>query len=186
MRRLIPAVLAVAILVLPAAAQTGGPCACASDAELMAHARQCSLCREAEEHANADGYFFLKDNNPHKPNRWLILPVSHRHDGPGVLRGMTRAGRTRFWSAAIARAQELFGGDWALAVNGDKFRTQCHAHVHIGKFIRAAERGIGFVVVKGPEGIPEPKDGTGFWVHPVGGKLHVHLGEQICETVLVR
>jgi len=24
------------------------------------------------------------------------------------------------------------------------------------------------------------------WVHPVGKKLHVHLGEQICETVLWR
>jgi hypothetical protein len=32
-----------------------------------------------------------------------------------------------------------------------------------------------------------PKDGTGLWVHPVqGGKLHVHLNEQICETVLLR
>lgn len=185
MRRLIPAVLAVAILMLPLAAQTAGPCACAVKPELMAHARQCSLCREAEKHAGAE-YFFLKDNNPRKPNRWLILPVSHNHDGPGVLRRMTRAERTRFWKAAIARAKELFGNDWALAVNGDKFRTQCHAHVHIGKFIRAAERDSGFIVVNGPEGIPEPKDGTGFWVHPAGGKLHVHVGEQICETVLVR
>ena len=39
------------------------------------------------------------------------------------------------------------------------------------------------VVVSGPEKIPVPA-GEGVWVHPVGKKLHVHLGEQICETVL--
>ena len=33
--------------------------------------------------------------------------------------------------------------------------------------------------------IPTPgKDG--YWIHPVNGKLHVHTGEQICETVLLR
>ena len=26
----------------------------------------------------------------------------------------------------------------------------------------------------------------GYWIHPVNGKLHVHTGEQVCETVLLR
>ena len=34
--------------------------------------------------------------------------------------------------------------------------------------------------------IPSPRDGTGLWVHPEGTKLHVHLGEVITETVLLR
>ena len=42
-----------------------------------------------------------------------------------------------------------------------------------------------FLVVDGPAQIPVPgKDG--YWIHPVNGKLHVHTGEQICETVLLR
>jgi hypothetical protein len=41
-------------------------------------------------------------------------------------------------------------------------------------------------VVSGPAQIPLPKDDSGLWVHPVGGKLHVHMGEQITETVLFR
>jgi hypothetical protein len=40
--------------------------------------------------------------------------------------------------------------------------------------------------VSGPAEIPVPEDGGGIWVHPDAGKLHVHLGEQITETVLLR
>ncbi|MGE5486743.1 MAG: hypothetical protein ACM3ZB_02845 [bacterium] len=178
--------LLAAAAALPLAAQTAGVCACDTDPELMANARQCSLCREAEKHHESEVFFFLKDNNPRKPNRWLILPVSHRYDGHGVPRGMPRAQRTRFWKAAIERARELFGEEWGLAVNGDRVRTQCHAHAHLGRFNKAAERDSGFTVIDGPEDIPEPADGSGFWIHPVGDKLHLHTGEQICETVLLR
>jgi hypothetical protein len=42
------------------------------------------------------------------------------------------------------------------------------------------------VLVDGPAHIPAPADDSGVWVHPLGRKLHVHLGEQITETVLLR
>ena len=41
-------------------------------------------------------------------------------------------------------------------------------------------------MVDGPAAIPVPRDGSGLWIHPQNGKLHVHLGEEITETVLLR
>ncbi len=64
-------------------------------------------------------------------------------------------------------------------------RTQGQPHVHIGKFLTAAET-TNFVVVDGPAQIPVPKDGGGLWIHPQGDKLHVHVGEELTETVLLR
>jgi hypothetical protein len=154
-----------------------------ADSEKMA-ARQCGLCREAEKHGAGISVFFLKDINPRKPNRWLALPTKHT-SALHSFADMTQAERAGLWTAAIAKAKEMWGGDWALAVNGDMARTQCHTHIHIGKLIKGVEID-NFIVVDGPATIPVPKDGTGLWVHPAGGKLHVHLGEQITETVLVR
>jgi hypothetical protein len=161
-----------------------GLCDCnPSDAQKMA-ARQCGLCREAEKQSAETAVFFLKDINPRKPNRWLALPRKHGNDHHSIAE-MPQDERTPLWTAAIQKAQELFGGEWALAINGDLARTQCHTHIHIGKLIKGVEID-NFVVVSGPADIPAPGDGTGLWVHPVGKKLHVHLGEQITETVLVR
>ncbi len=145
--------------------------------------RQCGLCREAEKHP-AGEIFFLKDINPRKPNRMLALPKMHgaaHHAFPGLPSDV----RTRLWTAALEKARSLWGDQWALAMNGDEVRTQCHTHLHIGKFIEGVET-ENFIVVDGPEQIPAPTDGTGLWVHPVNGKLHVHLDEQITETVLMR
>lgn len=161
-------------------------CACDPANPESMKARQCSLCSEAEKHPGDVEFFFLKDNNPRKPNRWLLLPRSHKHDGPVTLHGMTAAQRTRIWEAAMRRAQELWGDEWALAINGDKVRTQCHGHIHIGKLLKGVELDRRFIVVPSARNIPLPKDGTGLWIHPVGGKLHVHLQEQTCETVLLR
>ena len=160
-------------------------CACdISNPETLAP-RECALCKEAETQPAAPPVFFLKDNNPRKPNRWLALPRAHGKGGHPFT-DMTAAERTQFWTAAIAKARELWGDNWGLAYNGDQARTQCHAHVHIGKLLQGIETD-NFVVVAGPAQIPLPKEGTGLWVHPAeGGKLHVHLGEQICETVLLR
>lgn len=156
-------------------------CACEiSDPESMAK-RECSLCREAEKEPAGTPVFFLKDINPRKPNRWLALPRSHVH----TFIDMTPEQRTEFWTAAIRKAGELFGDNWGLAYNGDASRTQCHAHVHIGKLLDEVETQT-FVVVNGPADIPIPRDGGGFWIHAAGGKLHVHLGEEITETVLKR
>ena len=147
-------------------------------------ARQCSLCGEAEKQPAAPGVFFLKDINPRKPNRTLALPRKHS-DNLHSLAEMAPAERTQLWTAAIARAKELWGADWAVAYNGDKVRTQCHTHVHIGKLLPGVEAGT-FVEVAKVEDIPAPP-GDGVWVHAVAnGKMHAHTGEQITETVLLR
>lgn len=180
------------IRLLAAALLAGFLCAadmtkCECDLSDPAHfdARHCSLCREAEKHPAEPAIFFLKDVNPRKPNRWLALPRAH-FDGPDGLRTMTPAQRAEFWAAAIAKARELWGDDWGLAINGDAVRTQCHLHIHIGRLLQGVETAVNLVVVKGPADIPVPTDGTGIWVHPANGKLHVHLGELITETVLLR
>jgi hypothetical protein len=160
-------------------------CACNPARPETMEARQCGLCREAEKQPADVPYFFLKDNNPHKPNRWLLLPRAHRYDGERPLAKLSPPERTRMWKAAIARARALWGDGWGLAINGDRVRTQCHAHIHIGRLLKGVETGR-FVAVSDPAQIPVPKDGTGLWIHPSGRKLHVHLGEQTTETVLFR
>ena len=156
-------------------------CVCdLSNAESMAK-RECGLCREAEKQPQDTAVFFLKDINPCKPNRWLALPRLHTHS----FAEMTAEQRLIFWTDTIRKASELFVDKWGLAYNGDVSRTQCHMHVHIGKLLDEVET-QNFVAVDGPADIPFPRDGSGFWIHPEGGKLHVHLGEEITETVLLR
>lgn len=146
-------------------------------------ARQCSLCREAEKQPSTERVFLLKDINPRKPNRWLALPRAH---GGGLhhLHEMTPADRTALWTTAIDKAKSMWGDDWGVAYNGEKVRTQCHTHVHIGKMLPHVESQH-FVVVSEPSQIPAPV-GEGLWIHGTGNKLHVHLGEQTTETVLMR
>lgn len=159
-------------------------CVCdAARPETMA-ARECGLCREAEKQPASAGVFFLKDINPRKPNRLLVLPRAHTK-GPHDLIDMTAEERLALWSAAIEKARSLWGDQWGLAINGDESRTQCHMHIHIGKLLDGVET-PNFIVVDGPAQIPAPKDASGLWVHPEGGKLHVHTGEIITETVLLR
>jgi diadenosine tetraphosphate (Ap4A) HIT family hydrolase len=145
-------------------------------------ARECSLCAEAEKHPGMESIFFLKDISPRKPNRWLALPREHAH----TLQDLSPSSRIRLWKASIVKAKELWGDEWGLAFNGHRVRTQCHAHVHIGKFLTAVENGRNVITVKRAEDIPVPPDDTGLWIHPVPGGLHVHRGEQIVETTLMR
>ena len=72
-----------------------------------------------------------------------------------------------------------------VAVNGLTARTQCHAHVHIGKLLDGMETAQ-FLVVNGPGDIPVPQDDGGIWIHPMAGKLHVHFRQEATETVLLR
>lgn len=158
-------------------------CVCdLTNAESM-QARQCGLCRAAEQQSGDAPFFFLKDTNPTKPNRLLILPRKH-YPGPHTLADMPLADRTAYFTAAIAKAHELWGDDWGIALNADASRTQCHTHMHIGKLLPDVENDS-FVVVDGPADIPVPPDGGGLWVHPVNGKLHVHFAN-IAEPVLMR
>src|ERR1041384_259439 len=79
-------------------------------------ARDCSLCRTAETLPADQPFVFLKDANPNKPNRLLALPRIHA-SGPQDLSTMAAAQRTAYWTAAIARAREVWGDTWGLAVN---------------------------------------------------------------------
>ncbi len=146
-------------------------------------ARNCSLCGEAEKAVPGE-VFLLKDISPRKPNRWLALPRKH---GGGLhpMHEMNAAERTALWKAAITKAKELWGDEWGVAYNGPKVRTQCHAHIHIGKLLRGVERDVNVITVAAIEQIPAPKD-EGVWVHPIGKRYHVHLREQTTETALLR
>jgi len=172
------------VLLLPARSDVRG-CHCESlpPAEMQKQ-RECSLCVEAEKQPPYIEVFFLKDANPTKPNRLLVLPRAH---APGAhrLASLSPELRHLLWATAIMKAQETWGDGWAIAYNGDERRTQCHTHLHIGKLLPDQEAGQP-VVVKSAADIPTPADGTGLWVHPVDGKLHVHLGQQVNETVLMR
>jgi hypothetical protein len=150
----------------------------------MEKQHECSLCVVAAKEPAYIEVFFLKDANPTKPNRILALPRAH---GPGdhPLSSLSPDIRRVLWSAAITKAQETWGDAWGIAYNGDQRRTQCHSHLHIGKLLPDQETN-NFVVVGGPAEIPTPADGTGLWVHPVSGRLHVHVGQQVNETVLMR
>ena len=158
-------------------------CSCdLRNAESM-QARQCGLCRLAEEQKGNEPFFFVKDINPTKPNRLLILPRKH-YPGPHSFSEMPAEDRLAFWNAAIAKARELWGEGWGIALNADASRTQCHTHMHIGKLLPDVENDA-FTVVDGPAAIPIPPDNGGMWVHPVNGKLHVHFAN-IAEPVLMR
>ena len=49
-------------------------CACDLANPESMKARQCSLCVEAEKHPTDKGVIVVKDINPRKPNRFLVLP----------------------------------------------------------------------------------------------------------------
>ena len=171
------------LLSMTARADVAG-CACDPAGPASLEARECGLTREALKQPGMPAVFFLKDINPRKPNRWLALP---RRVSKGVYRlpEMTAKERADLWPAAIARAKEVWGEDWGLAMNGDLVRTQCQMHVHVGKFVQGAESD-NFTVIRSVDEIPAP-DGEGLWIHPAGdGKMHVHAGEILTETILVR
>lgn len=161
-------------------------CACDPAKPETMRNRECSLCAEADKQSGPTEIFFLKDINPRKPNRWLALPRAHSIGGH-PLHELSRKVQTQLWTAAIAKATELFGPDeWGIAYNSEVHRTQCHAHVHLGKLLKGLAPGK-YVDVSGPAAIRLPADGAGVWIHPIpGGRLRVHFGEGITETVLLR
>ena len=124
------AILLVALLLLTptAVAPPVVDCPCDHSRPETLEARVCSLCRTAEKQTS--DVYFLKDINPHKPNRYLALPKAHTAACNRSAR--CRAERTQLWRAAIAKAKQLYGERWGLAHNGHLFRTQCHAHLHMG------------------------------------------------------
>jgi len=170
------------LLLVPLDADVSG-CLCDVTRPETLQVRECGLCLVAEKQPLDPPFFAIQDTNPNKPDRWLVLPRFHG-GSPQVLAAMTAAQRTAYWTWAIAKAHELWGDAWGLAVNNLARRTQCHMHIHVGKLKDDAEDDH-FVVVDGPADIPLPRDGEGLWIHPVGGKLHAHFGESAAELRLV-
>jgi diadenosine tetraphosphate (Ap4A) HIT family hydrolase len=156
-------------------------CACDVAHPETLSVRQCSLCREAEKQPADTKVFFLKDANPGKPGRWLALPRSHER----AIDLINPEERAELFAAAIEKAKQLFGDQWAIAYNAPSVQTQCHVHLHIGKLIPGVETGQ-FITATKIEDIPVPPKGEGFWIHPQGNLFHVHTGEQVTETVLER
>lgn len=144
--------------------------------------RVCSLCRTAEE--QTDAVYFLKDINPAKPNRYLALPRVHQ-DGLQAVGEMPPEERERVWTAAIERAGELFGERWGLAHNSHFFRTQCHAHIHMGPLSPDVED-EGGSLYGAPKDFPAAGAHQGMWLHPKDGQYCVHLDRDLAEIVLVR
>ena len=159
-------------------------CVCDLASPAIAETKGCNLCVEAEKHPVDQPIFLVKDNDPAKPNRWLVIPRA-KYDGANPLAQMTAAERLAMWTAAIDKAREVWGNEWAIAMNGDIARRQCHQHVHVGKLLDGKETDAG-VYIDSPTQLPVISDGTGLWFHPAGKRLHVHSGEQINETVLLR
>lgn len=177
-----PRLLVLCVLAVRLSAEV--QCACDPTRPETLKARECSLCAEAERQPADVPVFFLKDANPTKPNRTLAMPRIHS-PASHHLADLPADVRLQLWTQAVLKAKELWGDGWGLAYNGDSVRTQCHTHIHIGKLLPGIEAGE-FVVVDGPTQIPAPQ-GSGVWIHPDStGKLHVHTGEQITETVLLR
>src|SRR6266536_1066800 len=104
----VPAIAAALLFTAAPALADVSHCACdVSNPETMV-SRECGLCKEAEAQPPGAQFFFLKDNNPRKPNRWLALPRWHGKGGHPFA-DMTAEQRTEFWSAAIGKARELWG-----------------------------------------------------------------------------
>ena len=144
--------------------------------------RVCSLCETAER--ESEEIYFLRDINPLKPSRYLALPKSH---GSGFQSTADLSGemRARLWRRAAERAEQLYPGHWGLAQNSHFFRTQCHAHIHIGPLSPEVDD-IGGTLVATTEELPNVGPEQGVWLHPRNGMLCVHLDRDLAEIVLVR
>src|SRR5262245_34452989 len=173
---------AAILLLLPAGYADVRTCQCDPAKPDTMAARECSLCLEAEKQPAEPHVFFIRDRNPNKPDRLLALPRQHG-DKPQHLGGLSPAQRTEYWTAAIAKATERWGDRWGLAINNLERRTQCHMHIHIDRLIAGTEDDR-FILVDGAAQIPLPRENDGMWIHPVGGKLHVHHGNPAPELLL--
>src|SRR5579862_5929549 len=115
-------------------------CACDPSKPESMLARQCSLGVLASKEPANEVVFFVHDNSPLKPNRWLALP-RQQVIGEELLGDLPTEVRTALWTQAIAKAKSLWGDQWGIAYNGDHARSQCQAHLHIGKLIEGVESG---------------------------------------------
>lgn len=172
-------VAAAAASLAPAADMTN--CSCDFSTPGGAAKKECLLSFLANNQPAWEAAFLIKDSSTAKPHQWLALPRGE-FGGASPLSKMSDAERLALWSVAAQKAQELFGNNWALAMNG-RDRSQCHLHIHIGQFKPSEEKGGG-IYIDNLSQIPAPSDGNGVWLHPEGTKLHVHSDEVATEYVL--
>lgn len=173
---------AMFFLAPPAAAPPVVDCPCDHARPESLQARVCSLCGTAEKQSGA--VYFLKDINPSKPNRYLALPKAHE-GGMQSVGTIPEPLRTQLWREAIAKARELYGERWGLAHNSHLFRTQCHAHVHMGPMSPEVDD-VNGALYADPKDFPAPPADQGLWVHPKDGRYCVHLDRDLTEIVLIR
>src|SRR5215471_5815358 len=173
---------ALSLLLMPITRAEVRNCQCDPAQPETLEARECSLCKEAEKHPPDPQFFAVRDTSPNKPNRWIMMPRFHGNRPQQILE-MTAEQRTAYWTAAIAKAHELWGDDWGIAMNSTERRTQCHLHLHIGKLLPDMENEQFTAVDKASE-IPVPPDGDGMWIHLAGGRIHAHIGEPTGELKL--
>ena|SRR5579872_5601171 len=171
----------LALLLAPLDADVRG-CQCDGSRPETLQVRECGLCLVAEQQPLDPPFFTIRDASPNKPNRWLALPRFHG-ESPQQLAAMTVEQRTAYWTVAIAKAHEVWGDGWGIAINSLERRSQCHMHMHIGQ-LKAESEDDNFVTVDGPAGIPLPRQSEGQWIHPVAGKLHAHWGDPAPELKL--
>ncbi len=182
-----PRIGTIAALLLLACASIAAPrpvveCPCDHAASESLQLRVCSLCKTAEDHSGP--IYFLKDINPHKPNRYLALPKTHG-SGFQSTSSLAPALRAQLWKSAIERAEDIFPGRWGIAENSHFFRTQCHAHLHIGPLSPEVEDSDGSLYDSTAD-FPNPAPRGGMWLHPKDGAYCVHLDRDLAEIVLVR
>lgn len=157
-------------------------CPCEHGRPQSMKSRVCSLCGTADE--QAEEVYFLKDINPHKPNRYLALPKAHDL-GLQSTAHLSKELRELLWQRAAERAEELYPGRWGLAQNSHYFRTQCHAHIHIGPLSPEVED-TGGRLYKSVAEFPNVGPEKGIWLHPKNDGYCVHLDRDLAEIVLVR
>jgi hypothetical protein len=174
--------LALGWIVPPAAAPPVADCPCDHSRPESLKPRVCSLCGTAEKQTTE--VYFLKDINPNKPNRYLALPKWHEQ-GMQSVGGLPEPLRATVWRQAIAKAQELYGERWGLAHNSHFFRTQCHAHLHMGPMSPEVIHADG-ALYEDPQDFPATPPEQGMWVHPREGRYCVHLDRDLTEIVLIR
>ena len=81
-------------------------------------------------------------------------------------------------------AKNYSPGRWGVAENSHFFRTQCHAHLHIGPLSPEVED-TGGTLYDSIEDFPNLAPQRGMWLHPKDGKYCVHLDRDLAEIVLL-
>jgi hypothetical protein len=98
---------------------------------------------------------------------------------------MAGPARTQLWREAVTEARRLFGERWGIAHNSHLFRTQCHAHLHMGPLSSEVED-VNGTLYDDPKDFPATPADRGMWVHARDGRYCVHLDRDLTEIVLIR